>query len=291
VHRKNSAEPRDDLSRLRIATDQQHDGGKLMPARAIWNGVIRMDDLQVPVKLYSAVSDRTVHFRLLHRKDQIPVRQELVNPDTDEIVPFAEARRAYVTDSGDLVLLDKNELEDLAPPKSRDIEILYFLDAEQIDHRWYDRPYYLGPDRALDAWQALIAALQGNGKSGAMVGVVRWTMRNQTYNGVLHLYQGYPMLMSLRHAEEVVSVESLDAPSGKELDERELAMARQLIAMLEAPFEPEKYKDEYRERLMGLIEIKQEGGTLERVPPSRIAASSDLGDALKASLEKLRRSA
>jgi DNA end-binding protein Ku len=124
-----------------------------------------------------------------------------------------------------------------------------------------------------------------------MAGLARWTMRNQTYNGVLQLYEGYPMLMSLRHAEEVVPVESLEAPSGRELDERELAMARQLIGMLEGPFEPEQYKDEYRARIMELIETKQKGGTIKKAMPKRKAASSDLGDALKASLEKLRRSA
>jgi DNA end-binding protein Ku len=262
-----------------------------MAARAIWNGVIRLDDVQVPVKLYSAVSDQSVHFRLLHRKDQVPVRQQLVNPDTDRIVPFSEALRAYVTDGGELVLLDKQELDELAPPASRTIEILYFLDAGDIDHRWYDRPYYLGPNRAVGAWQALIEALEANGKTSPMVGLARWTMRNQTYNGVLQLHGGYPMLISLRHAEEVVPVESLEAPSGKELDARELSMARQLIGMLEGPFEPEQYKDEYRERIMELIETKQKGGTIKTARSKPKPASSDLGEALQASLEKLRRSA
>jgi DNA end-binding protein Ku len=262
-----------------------------MAARSIWNGVIRLDDLRVPVKLYSAVTDRTVHFRLLHRKDQVPVRQQLINPDTDRIVPFSEALRAYPTDSGELVLLDKKELEKQVPRASRDIEILYFLDAREIDHRWYDRPYYLGPDGAGDAYHALAAALEGDGDDSP-VGVARWTMRNKIYNGALRLYQGYPMLMSLRNAEEVVPVESLEAPSGKELDERELGMARQLIAMLEAPFEPEQYRDEYRDRLMDFIETKRKGGTITTMPPQRQkAASNDLANALEASLKNLRRSA
>jgi DNA end-binding protein Ku len=261
-----------------------------MAGRAIWTGVICLDDLRVPVKLYSAVTDRTVHFRLLHRKDQVPVRQQLVNPDTDHVVPFAEALRAYTTDSGELVLLSKEELQSQAPPASRDIEILYFLDAREIDHRWYDRPYYLGPNGADDAWQALALALEGD-EGTPVAGLAQWTMRGKVYVGALRAYQGYPTLMTLRHAEEVVPVETLQAPSGKELDDRELAMARQLIGMLEAPFEPQAYRDEYRDRVMALIETKQSGGKLEAAPLQRKAASSDLGDALAASLEQLRRSA
>lgn len=262
-----------------------------MAARAIWTGVIRLDDLQVPVKLYSAAVERTVHFRLLHRKDQVPVRQQLVASDTDRIVPFAEALRAYTTDSGELVLLDKDELQAQAPPASRDIEILYFLDAREIDHRWYDRPYYLGPNGDVDAWQALAVALEGDDETGPVAGLARWTMRGKAYTGALRLYQGYPMLMTLRHAEEVVPVEALKPPPGKELDARELAMARQLIAMLEAPFEPEQYRDEYRDRVLALIDTKQQGGKVEAAPHKQKAASRDLGDALEASLNQLRRSA
>lgn len=262
-----------------------------MPARAIWTGVIRLDELQVPVKLYSAVTDHTVHFRLLHRKDQVPVRQQLVNSQTNSIVPFAEAMRAYVTDSGDLVLLDKDELQAQAPEASRDIELLYFLDASEIDHRWYERPYYLGPNGAEEAWQALAAALEGNDESGPVAGLARWTMRGKIYTGALQLYHGYPMLMSLRHAEEVVPVEALEPPAGKQLDKRELAMARQLIAMLEAPFEPEQYHDEYRDRVLALIETKQDGGKIDLAPRKEKPASSDLRDALEASLNQLRRTA
>lgn len=262
-----------------------------MAARAIWTGVIRIDDLQVPVKLYSAAVERTVHFRLLHRKDQVPVRQQLVNPDTNDVVPFSEALRAYTTDSGKLVLLDKEELKEQAPQASRDIEILYFLDANQIDHRWYDRPYYLGPNGDDEAWQALAAALESDDKTGPVAGLARWTMRGKSYTGALRLYHGYPMLMTMRNAEEVVPVEALEPPSGKELDEKELAMARQLIAMLEAPFEPEQYRDEYRDRVLALIETKQAGGAVKAVPHEQKPASSDLSDALEASLENLRRSA
>src|SRR5512142_464673 len=98
----------------------------MMSVRAMWKGVIRFDTIKVPVKLYGAVEDRSVHFRLLHRQDLEPVHQALVNAETDEVVPYAETRRAYVTESGDRVLLDKPELAALEPQPSRDIEIMSF---------------------------------------------------------------------------------------------------------------------------------------------------------------------
>ncbi|HEX7046101.1 MAG TPA: Ku protein [Gammaproteobacteria bacterium] len=251
-----------------------------MAARAMWKGVIRFGDVNVPVKMFSAIEDRNVHFRLLHRKDKLPVKQAMVNPETGSIVPYAETKRAFVTDEGDLVMLDREELDALEPEKSRDIDILHFLPQHEIDHRWYDRPYYLGPDGASEEYFALAAGLE----SAQMEGLAHWVMRNKEYIGALRVHDGYPMLMSLRHAEEVIPVESLEAPSGKPLDEKELSMARQLIAMLEAKFEPEEYRDEYRERVLKMLEAKKAGRTVKVLPFRKRAPSEDLTAALEASL-------
>lgn len=258
-----------------------------MAARAMWKGVIGFGGERVPVKLYAAIEDRNVHFRLLHRKDRSPVKQRMINPVTEKAVEYRDANRAYVAETGDMVILDREELDALQPEKSRDIEILSFLPAHEIDHRWYDRPYYLGPDGDSEAYFALADALEYSG----MEGLARWTMRNKEYIGALRLYQGYPMLMSLRHAEEVVPVESLAAPDGKPLDDRELAMARQLIGMLEAKFNPEEYEDEYRGRVMELIEAKSKGAKPRVTPMRRRESREDLADALAASLKAARKSA
>jgi len=251
-----------------------------MAARAMWKGVIRFGEVNVPVKLYAGIEDRDVHFRMLHRKDKFPVKQAMVNPETGETVPYAETKRAFVTDEGDLVMLERDELDALEPEKSRDIDILHFLPKHEIDHRWYDRPYYLGPDGASDDYFALAAGLE----SAGMEGVAHWVMRNKEYIGALRVHRGYPMLMSLRHAEEVIPVEALDAPTGKPLDKRELSMARQLIGMLEAKFEPGEYRDEYRERVLEMLEAKQAGRRVKVVPFRRREASEDLAAALEASL-------
>ncbi|MCG7599070.1 Ku protein [Halomonas sp. McH1-25] len=252
-----------------------------MAARAMWKGVVRFGEVRVPVKLYSAVQDRSVHFRLLHGKDRSPVKQAMVNPQTDEAVPFSEARRAYRTDEGRLVCLEHAELEELEPEQTRDIEVISFLPPEEIDHRWYSRPYYLGPDGEEDEYFALIEALQRSGREG----LARWVMRKKAYIGALRLHQGYPMLMSLRHDEEVVSLDTLNSPGGARLDDKELGMAQQLIGMLEAPFEPEQYHDEYRERVMSLIDAKQRGESVKVTPIRRPELSDDVTTALEASLK------
>jgi DNA end-binding protein Ku len=258
-----------------------------MAARAIWKGVIRFGAVSVPVKLYSAIEDRSVHFRLLHRQDRAPVRQALVNPETDEVVPYEQTGRAYLTEAGDRVLLEASELEALEPEPSRDIEILEFLPLQAIDHRWYDRPYYLGPDGESGELFALADALEAM----QVEGLARWVMRNKAYVGALQLYRGYPMLMSLHHAEEVIPVEALEPPQGPSLDQRELGLARQLIGMLDAEFQPQEYRDEFRHRILAMVEAKARGKKVKTLAPRRLERGGDIRHALEASLKQARRSA
>jgi DNA end-binding protein Ku len=253
----------------------------------MWKGVIHFDSVRVPVKMYGAIEDRNVHFRLLHRDDLEPVHQSFVNPETDEVVPYENIRRAYVTESGDRVLLEPSELAALEPAPSRDIEILGFLPLHVIDHRWYNRPYYLGPDEAGAEFFALAEALEEMQAEG----LARWTMRNKSYVGALQLYQGYPMLMSLHHTEEVIPVESLAPPKGPPLDERELGLARQLIEMLESEFQPQEYHDEFRERVLAMLDAKAHGKKVRKVAPKPREHGMEIGHALEASIQQARKRA
>jgi DNA end-binding protein Ku len=237
--------------------------------------------------LYGAIEDRNVHFRLLHRGDLEPVHQMLVNPETDEIVPYGQTGRAYVTEAGDRVLLNQLELEALEPQPSRVIEILSFLPLHVIDHRWYDRPYYLGPDEDSAEFFALADALEAM----QVEGLTRWVMRNKSYVGALQLYQGYPMLMSLHHAEEVIPVEALKAPEGPALDKRELGLARQLIEMLESEFQPQEYHDEFRERVLKMLADKTLGKKVPKPAPKARKPSMDISHALEASIQQVRKHA
>ena len=259
-----------------------------MAARAMWKAVIRCGKLPVPVKLYSAIEDRNIHFRILSRKDSQPVSQAMVNPESGEVVPHGETRRAYVADNGDRTILEQAELAAMDPEPSVDIDIVAFLPAEQIDHRWYDRPYYLGPDGDSAAYFAFAEAVKEN----ELEGLARWVMRGKAYAGALRLHRGYPVLISLKYADEVIEAASLQAPGGAALNPKELDMARQLVGMLESELDLSAYHDAYRDRVLKMIEAKANGARhLEPVKTSTKKSSDDVGHALRASLKAARKSA
>nr|WP_197911817.1 Ku protein [Kineobactrum salinum] len=241
------------------------------------------------MKLYSAIKSRPVHFRLLHARDKVPVRQQLVNPETNAVVPYAETRRAWQTAEGELVMLKPEELEALVPESTRNIQLRGFFPSTTIDHRWYDRPYYLGPDADGDTgnYTALVGALEAEGVEG----LASWVMRKKAYIGALRVYRGHPVLISLRHADQVVLGNELRPPTGRAPAKRELEMARKLVAMLESDFEPEEYRNEYRERVMDMLERKRKGGRIVKKPVKAKQASPDLAAALESSLESVRKRA
>jgi DNA end-binding protein Ku len=233
-----------------------------MAARAIWKGVITLRTTRVPVRLYSAVTDRDVHFRLLHEKDKQPVTQRMVNPKTEEIVPSERVRRGLEIEDGVFVMLDKAELAEVEPEPARDIEVTRFVEPSAIPPQFYERPYWLGPDGDSGAYFALAAALHSTGKHG----IVRWTMRKKRYQGALESDGEHLMLIAMRSREEVVASTDLRASPGHELRAAERKMAEQLVAALEAPFDPTEFQDEFRERVLELVKRKARGQRPKRAP-------------------------
>ena len=253
-----------------------------MAARAIWKGVLCLASQRVPVKLYSAIEDRSIHFRLLHAKDHAPVKQAMVDPDTDSVVPREDIRRGYTTAEGDIVLVHKKDLEEIEPAPSRDIMIEYFVPPGEIAYRHYLRPYLLGPDGDEPAYVSFLKALKESGQEG----FVRWVMRKKEYIGALRVFKGYPMLITLKYQEQVVDLDAVKAPKGKSLDDRELSMAEQLVDMLAEDFDPAAYQDEYREQVRKLIDTKAAGGKVKTFRPKRKRVTDDLSKALSASLKQ-----
>lgn len=255
-------------------------------ARALWKGVIRFGDAEVPVKLYSAVRDERIHFRLLHEDDLVPVQQRLVHPRTGKAVPRSATRRGYRLDAGTMVMLTDVELETLQPEDSRTIDVKRFVDPSRIDHRWYDRPYWLGPDGDAGPYAALSAALA----DADLEGVARWVMRKRSYVGALRAERGRLALFTLRSAGEVVDDAELEAPEGRAPSDEEVAMARQLVGALAGDWDPAEWPDEHRERVLELVEAKKEGRTI-RLEDYRAEPTGEqaLRDALARSLEAARR--
>jgi DNA end-binding protein Ku len=260
-------------------------------ARAIWKGVIRFADVELPVKLYSAVEDRTVHFNLLDRDAGSRVKQRMVVPSSGDPVPREEIRKGFETRPGEFVVLSDEEVEELSPEASRDIEITRFVPEAEVDHTWYDRPYSLGPDDSGGDdvgrdYFALAEALAKRGREG----VARWVMRNKEYVGALRAEGDHLALITLRHPGEVIPADALSPPGGRKLDAKELDMAEQLVDALADDFEPESYADDYRERVMELLEAKAGGETIEvKAPEPEKEESDDLAGALEASLAGLKK--
>ena len=259
-----------------------------MAARAIWKGVVRFDGTAVPVKLYSAIEDRGVHFRLLHESDRVPLRQKMVDPETGEGVAGEDVRRGFTTEDGTVVVLEGEELDALEPEPSRDIEVTRCVPMGAIDHPWYDRPYWLGPDGDDRAYFALADALRAEDREA----VVRWTMRKKEYQGAIRPRGEHLILLTLRHAEEVVPAAALEPPGGRALDERELGMAEQLIDALRDDFDPSRYHDEYRERVLELVARKAAGEEVEvvelapRVETREESLAGVLEESLRAARER-----
>ena len=200
-----------------------------MPARAMWKGSLKLGTESVPVKLYSAVEDRTVHLHVLEKGALARIKQHLVNPETGEAVPSDQIRKGYEVERGVYVLLSEAELEAAQPKESRDIDIKRFVPAAHIQQQWYDRPYYLGPDDgASGSYFALVEALEQTKREG----IARWVMREKQYVGALRYQGGYLMLITLKHVEEVLSAEELPRPAGRAPDEKELNMAEQFVSAL-----------------------------------------------------------
>jgi DNA end-binding protein Ku len=256
-----------------------------MAARAIWKGNIKLGTTRLPVKLYSAVQDRTVRFHVLDDRAKKRVKQHMVDPDSGEEVATEEIQKGYEIEPGRYVILTEEELEKLQPRPSRDIEIVEFVPQAKISQQWYERPYYAGPDGNEKEYFALVEALQNKESEG----IAHWVMRNKYYAGALRAVDDYLFLFTLRDANEVILADDLTKPSGAAPNQKELVMAKQLIEMLEGEFEPKEYKDEYRERVEEFIEKKAKGRApkLRAVKPKRQTAALD--NVLAKSIESLKK--
>jgi DNA end-binding protein Ku len=254
-----------------------------MAARATWKGILKIGSLDVAVKLYAAVEDRSVHFHVLQERTRSRVRQRMVRESGEEIAR-ENIRKGYEIEPGTFVVVEDKELERMKPPDSRDIKTMRFVPSNEIGNEWYERPYYLGPDDDDQNYFALVEALE----KAALVGISRWVMRGKDYVGALSTEGDYLVLHKMRYAEEVLPSRGLTAPSGPALDSRELRMAKQLVAALEGKFDPAEFHDDYRERVLHFIEAKAKGKhpRLPRIKERATGASLD--DQLTKSLAALK---
>ena len=228
-------------------------------ARAIWSGSISFGLLNVPVRLYSAVARRNIALREIRESDSARIKHRRVAEGTDEEVPYDSIIKAYEITPGQYVPLSKDEMKALAPEKTRAIDVLDFVDLDEIDPMYFDSPYYLGPaDGAEKAYSLLAAAMQASGK----VAVARFVFRNKEHLAAIRPADGVLTLTTMRFADEVVPAAELEdvfPEKQPKVAKKEQQMAEALIDSLSTDFDPGSYRDEYREQLLSLIERKAEG--------------------------------
>jgi DNA end-binding protein Ku len=252
--------------------------------RAIWSGAISFGLVNIPVKLYSAVSRKTVRFHQIDAESGARVRQKRVGGDGEEVA-YEQIVKGYEIGPDRYVTISPEELESLEPQKTRTIDIEDFVELEDIDPMFYDHPYYLAPDTgAAKAYRLLVDAMDSSGK----VAIARVVLRSKEHLVAIRPRSGVLAMETMLFADEVISPDALDELSGDgevETSDRELKMAQQLIDSLTSEFEPEKYRDEYRERVLDLIERKAQGETVViEAPAEEPAKVPDLMAALEASI-------
>jgi DNA end-binding protein Ku len=258
-----------------------------MAGATIWKGYIHFGDTDVAVKLHSAVKEERIQFHLLHTRDQVRLRQQMVCAYEKQPVPAEEQTKGFEVEDGKYIIVDPEELQQTVPESNRMIEVHEFVKTGQIDPIFLDRVYYLEPD---------IANIQGKGY-GALVkalkemdaaGICTWTMRKRSYLGALQASGKALRLNTLRYADEVASVKSLDLQDVP-LSEKELTIGSDLIDKLTAPFEPRKFENEHQKKLQQMIEMKARGEKIAVLAPRRLkpTESDNLLQALEASLKKV----
>jgi DNA end-binding protein Ku len=259
--------------------------------RAIWSGSVSFGLVNVPVKLTTATSPKDVRFHQLHDADGARINQKRVCSADGEEVEYSHIVKGYDLGGGRYVVVDPDELASIDVEMARNIDIEEFVDLSEIDPVYFEKSYYLVPDgRAEKPYALLTETMERCGK----VALGRFVLRTKQYLAALRARDGVLVLSTMLYADEVIDPSELEVPTAADTapSERELQMAAQLVESLSAPFDPAKYHDDYREKVMALIEAKADGEIISAPEPAgETAPVVDLMAALEASLARARQSA
>jgi DNA end-binding protein Ku len=256
-----------------------------MASRPIGTGNISFGLVSIPVKLFSATRSRAVSFNLLHAKDLSRIQQKIYCPVDDAIIERSELVRGFEFEKGRYVTFTDEELKKLEARNEHAIEITEFLPLERVDPVYFEEAYYLGSEaNAAKAYRLLADAMSESGR----VALGRFTMRGKEHLVLIRPFGKGLMLHTVYYSDEVRPAEDIDQAGSEPLREAELTLAKRLIDELTGKeFDPSKYHDHYRERVLEVAQQKVEGQQVTEAPPEpRRGQVIDLMSALKASLEK-----
>jgi len=254
-------------------------------ARSMWKGSIAFGLVNIPVELYSAVRDHRPKFRLLHAKDEEPVRYERVCQKEGKPVAWEDLVKGYEYAKGQFVVLTKDDFKTAAVEKTKTIDILDFVDPKEVDERYFETPYYLQAGKGADRAYALLReAIRDSGK----IGVAKIILRDAQHLAAVEAIGDALVLTMMRFSDELADLGDFTFPKKADIRPAELKMAGQLIDNLVSKWDPDKYTDEYKENLMRVINAKMKGKKPRLVDEDHTPKQAEVVDLmarLRASLE------
>ena len=254
-----------------------------MPAmRSIWKGAITFGLISIPVGLYTAVEEKSLRFHQLHGADNGRIRYKRVCSVDDEEVPFDEIVKGYEYEKDRYVVFTEEELERLPSDSIRSVDVVAFVPLDEIDPIYFQKSYYLAPEpTGVKAYRLLAQALEESDR----VGLAKITLREKEHLATLRLRDGVFVLETMYWPDEIRPPAFDELDRSPEIRPQELAMAKTLIDNLTEHFQPEQFKDTYRERLEAAAEAKVAGQEVAVAPTAEPTQILDLMEALKASVE------
>jgi DNA end-binding protein Ku len=250
----------------------------------MWKGAISFGLVNIPIKLFAATENKDIKMRYLHEKCHSPVQYEKICPVCEETVDSNEIVKGYEYEPGKFVVVEKEELEELAGASDKSIEIIDFIQLEEIDPIFYNRSYFVGPgENGTKSFALLKQAMEDTGK----IGLAKFTLRSKEHLAAVRVYKNGLVLETIFYPDEVRNIDHVPGLTDEvSLNEKELEMAKQLIEQLTAPFEPEKYEDDYREAVLELINSKISGNEVKVAKEKPKTNVVDLMEALQASINE-----
>ena len=252
--------------------------------RSIWTGSISFGLVSVPVRMYSAVEEHTLHFNYVHAPDGSRIGYEKICKAEDKPVPDDEIVKAFEYEKGEWVYMSDEDFEAAAAENHRTIDIRAFVPFDEVDPIFFERTYYLGPAQDGERVYALLANAM---ESSGLAGVAKWVMRDRQNLGLLRIRDGVITLERMHFADEIRPAEEF-APKDAKVEKRELDMAAQLIEQYTGAFDPSEYRDTYRDALCEIIKAKRKGEEVRVEAEPEPEAPTDLMEALRASVEAAR---
>jgi DNA end-binding protein Ku len=254
--------------------------------RALWSGTISFGLVNVPVRMYSAIEEKDLHFNLVHEPDGGRIGYQKVCKAEEKPVPDDEIVKAFEVAKGELVVLTDEDFAAAKVEGVKTIEISDFVPYEEIDPIYFERTYYLGPQEGSEKVYALLRKAM---ESTELAAIGKYVMRDRQHLGALRVREGVITLEKMFFHDEIRPLDDV-APKDAKVAKPELEMATALIEQFTGTFEPEKYEDTYRGALLAIIKAKQKGETITAAEPEGEEEPADLLAALKASVEAAKRS-